>query len=123
MTDEYLLERGYKQYPPISSFYNDYIVAMFQKRFDDDFGKKYFINVLKWSHDYVPQCRRDEWWSPFSYEYEVQVTIGKNENGLDLKFHSSWTLEEVENFIENFFEKMQPNYYEDWTDNRGVRPE
>ena len=22
---------------------------------------------------------------------------------------------------ENFFEKMKPNYYEDWDDNRGVR--
>ena len=121
MTDEYLLERGYKKYPP--TYYSNYVVAMFQKRFDDDFGKKYFINVLKWSHDYVPTCRRDEWWEPFSYEYEVQVTMSENDNGLDLKFHSSWTLEEVEIFIEEFFEKMKPNYYEDWDDNRRVRPQ
>lgn len=122
MTDEYLIEHGYKQYPPISLFYSDSVVAMFQKRFDDDFGKRYFINVLKWSHDYIPVNRRDEWWKPFSYEYEVSVTMSDNDNGLDLKFHSSWTLEEVENFMEDFFTKMKPNYYEDWDDNRGVRP-
>ena len=122
MTDEYLLERGYKKYPP--THYSDYVVALFQKRFDDDFGKKYFINVLKWSHDFVPTYRRDKWWTPFSYEYEVQVTmLGDDEKSLDLQFHSSWTLEEVENFIEDFFVKMKANYYEDWNDGRGVRPE
>ena len=46
MTDEYLLERGYKQYKP-TQFDNESVVARFQKRFDDDFGKKYFIDVLK----------------------------------------------------------------------------
>ena len=34
MTDEYLLERGYKKYQP-SPFDNECIVARFQKRFDD----------------------------------------------------------------------------------------
>ena len=123
MTDKYLIERGYEQYPPISSFYSDYIVAMFQKRFDDDFGKKYFINVLKWSHDYIPENRRDEWWQPYSYEYEIQITMSNDDNGIDLKFHSSWTLEEVEYFMEDYFKKMKPNYYEDWDGNRRVRPE
>lgn len=121
MTDEYLIEHGYHQYPT-PPFYSDNVVSMFQKRFDDELGKKYFINVLKWSHSYVPIYRRDKWWKPFSYEYEVQITMSDNENGLDLKFHSSWTLEEVEQFMEDFFEKMKPNYYEDWDDNRGVKP-
>lgn len=120
MTDEYLLERGYKQYQPTHC--NDSVVALFQKRFDDDFGKKYFINVYKWSHDYVPTHKRDKWWKPFSYEYEVQVTMSESEDAMDLTFHSSWTLENVENFIEDFFEKMKPNYYENWDGSRGVRP-
>lgn len=123
MTDEYLLEHGYRQYPPNSVFDSDLVVSRFQKRFDDSFGKKYFIDVLKWSHDYVPTQRRDEWWKPYSYEYEVQVTMSDNDNGLDLHFHSSWTLEEVEKFMEDFFEKMKSNYYEDWDGNRRVRPE
>ncbi len=120
MTDEYLIERGYKKYPPVTAFYDKYIVAMFQKRFDDNFGKKYFINVLKWSHDFIPAERRDEWWEPFSYEYEVSMTMFEDDKGIDLKFHSSWAVEEVENFVEDFFKKMKPNYYEDWDGNRGV---
>lgn len=121
MTDEKLLERGYKQYSP-TPFDNNSIVARFQKRFDDDFGKKYFIDALKWSQEYVPLDRRDKWWKPFVYEYEVQITIGENENSINLGFFSSWTIEEVEEFMEDFFKKMQPNYYESWDGDRRVRP-
>ena len=123
MTDKYLIERGYKQYEPLRGLDSDYVVARFQKRFDDEFGKKYFIDVIKWSHNYVPEYRRDKWWKPFSYEYEAQFTMFESENAMDLHFHSSWSLEEVENFVENFFEKTKPNYYEDWNGKRRVRPE
>lgn len=114
MTDQYLLEHGYKQYKPIPVLDNDSIVARFQKRFDDEIGKKYFINVLKWSHDYVPENRRDKYYQPFSYEYEVQVDMHEEEDSLRLHFFAGWTLEKVEKFMEDFFEKMKPNYYETW---------
>ena len=120
MTDEYLLERGYKKYKP-AQFDNDSIIARFQKRFDDSFGKKYFINVIKWSHYYVPENRRDKWWEPFGYEYEVQVEMD-DERPLNLLFFSNWTIERVEKFMEEFFEKMKPNYYESWDEERGVKP-
>lgn len=123
MNDEYLLERGYKQFKPTPVLDNDSIVAKFQKRFDDDFGKKYFIDVAKWSHNYVPADRRDKWWKPFSYAYHLYVTMSKEENPIFLEFGTSWTLENVEKFAEDFFEKMKPNYYEDWDERRGVRPE
>lgn len=118
--DKYLLMRGYKEYSP-TQFDNESIVARFQKRFDDDFGKKYFINAVKWSYDFVPESHRDKWWEPFSYEYEVQVEIG-DEKPLNLNFFSDWSIEQVENFMEEFFEKMKPNYYESWDEERGVRP-
>lgn len=114
MKDEYLLERGYKQYQPIPVLDNEYIVARFQKRFDDDIGKKYFIDVKKWSHDYIPKSRRDELWEHFSYEYECYITMFDEEKPINFEFGTSWTLEEVENFMENFFEKIKPNYYETW---------
>lgn len=112
MTDEYLLERGYKEYPP-TSIDNESIVSRFQKRFDNKIGKKYFINVLKWSHDFVPEHRRDKWWTPFSYEYEVQVAT-KEEDYMNITFHSSWTLEKVEKFMDDFFYIMNLKYYETW---------
>lgn len=122
MNDEYLLERGYKEYKPTPYLDNDSIVAKFQKRFDDDFGKKYFIDISKWSHDYVPTWRRDKWWEPFSYEYDLYVTMFEEDKPIYLKFGTSWTLEEVENFAENFFNKMEPNYYESWDGHRSVKP-
>ena len=121
MTDEYLIEQGYKKYNP-TPFDNEYVVARFQKRFDDDFGKKYFINVLKWSHDYVPVNRRDKWWKPFAYCYETQVTMFEGEKALNLEFFSDWTLEEVEKYMEEMFEKMKLNYYESWSGERRTRP-
>lgn len=123
MNDEYLLERGYKEYLPTPVFDNESIVKKFQKRFDDDFGKKYFIDVAKWSHDYVPVHRRDKWWIPFSYEYHLYVSMfGEEEKPIYLQFGTSWTLEEVEKFAEDFFDKMEPNYYESWDERRAVRP-
>ena len=123
MDDEYLLERGYKEYPPNPVLDNESIVKKFQKRFDDDFGKKYFIDVAKWSHDYVPVWRRDKWWTPFSYAYHLYVSMfEEEEKPIYLEFGTSWTLEEVEKFAEDFFNKMEPNYYESWDERRAVRP-
>lgn len=119
--DEKLLNRGYKKYNP-TPFDNKSVVSRFQKRFDDDFGKKYFIDVLKWSQEYVATDKRDKWWKPFVYEYEMQITMGENENPINIAFFSSWTIEEVEEFAESFFERMKPNYYESWDGDRRVRP-
>ena len=120
MTDEYLIEHGYKKYEP-TCFDNESVVARFQKRFDDDFGKKYFIDVLKWSHDYVPVDRRDKWWKPFTYHYETQVTMFEEAKALNLEFFSDWTLEEVEKYMEDLFDKMNLNYYETWNGERRTR--
>ena len=122
INDEYLIKRGYKEYKP-TRFDNESVVARFQKRFDDDFGKKYFIDVLKWSHDYVPNHMRDKWWKPFTYHYETQVTMFEGEKALNLEFFSDWTLEEVESFMSDMFKKMKLNYYESWSGDRRVRPD
>jgi hypothetical protein len=46
-----------------------------------------------------------------------------DEKAMDIQLHSTWTLEEVEKFAEDFFNKMKPNYYESWDGDRRVRPE
>ena len=122
MTDEYLFEHGYTKYPP-TPFDDKYVVARFQKRFDDDFGKKYFINILRWSRDYIPMSYRGEDFEIYGYEYEIPFSMYKEEKSLEIKLFNNWTLKEVEIFVEDFFEKMKPNYYENWDDNRRVRPE
>ena len=47
MTDEYIIEKGYKEFEP-SPLKNNSISKCFQKRFDDENGKKYFITINKW---------------------------------------------------------------------------
>lgn len=121
MTDEYLYEHGYAKYPP-TPFDDKYVVARFQKRFDDNFGKKYFIDVLRWSHDYIPMSYRGEDWELYGYEYQMQFSMYTEEKSLELTLFNSWTLEEVENFAEEFFKKMKPNYYENWEGERRVKP-
>ena len=39
---------------------------------------------------------------------------------LKLEFFSDWTLEEVEKYMEDLFDKMKPNYYESWDGERRV---
>jgi len=113
MTDEYILERGYKEYSP-TPLDSEHIVTRFQKRFDDSIGKRYFIDVVKWSNEFIPMSHRGKWYEPFSYEYEVQVEMGEDERPINLHFFSSWTLGKVEEFMDEFFEKMKPNHYETW---------
>ena len=120
MTDKDILEKGYKQYAPIQ-FDNKHIVARFQKRFDDEYGKKYFISIVKWSNDFIPVERRDEYWQPYSYEYEVQISMYDENSTIDLHFHSDWNLDKVEEFMTEFFEKMCVDYYELWDGQRRVR--
>lgn len=122
MNDEYILDRGYKSYDP-TWFDNETTVKRFQKRFDDEFGKRYFIDILKLSNLYVPESHRNDYWEPFSYIYQTQITMHEEAKPLNFEFFSDWTLEEVEDFMKKFFERMRPNYYELWNEERGVRPE
>lgn len=113
MNDEYLLSKGYKSYPA-TRFDSDLTVLRFQKRFDDDTGKKYFINVLKNSWDFMDESRRGRWWKPFTYTYEIQITMFEGKKPINLEFFSDWTLEEVEQYMEKLFKCMNHNYYEKW---------
>ena len=109
MNNEYFVYKGYKRYDP-TPFDNSSIVDRFQKRFDDDFGKKYFIDVIKWDNSFVPEYARGDYWKRYTYVYEVQVSFGEKEKALNLEWFSDWTLEEVEEFMEKFFEIAKPNY-------------
>jgi hypothetical protein len=120
--DKILIDRGYKQYQP-TALDSDIVVACFQKRFDDEHGKKYFINVKKNDMSFIPESHRGDYWKKFSYDYEVQVTFGEDERAVNLEMFSGWSIEQVEKFMDEFFEKMGPNYYESWdTEERQVSP-
>lgn len=110
MTDGYLISKGYKKYKPTPFDQENFVVARFQKRFDDEIGKKYFINVVKYSWDFIDESKRDT----YIYEYEGQVSFGENKKSLNLRFSDAWAIEEVEEYMEKLFKVMDANYYEKW---------
>lgn len=110
MTDQILLENGFKEFKP-SRFSNEGIETGFQKRYDDKYGKKYFITVYKWKGITHPITK--EKFEP-SYEYNTQLYKVKSHDAVDLIFHSSWTLQDVEDYVEILFDTGLFDYYEEF---------
>lgn len=113
-----LLEKGYKEYS-VDSEYDPDVSRMFQKRFDDDTGKMYFITV----HTYKPMTH------PYTHEeftskpeFDVQLYSSDGHKPLNLKFFSDWSINEVEDYVLEIFTLCQNNketarlfdYYEEW---------
>lgn len=103
--DEYLIRRGYKEFAP-TSFDSVHVSKCFQKRFDDEIGKKYFITVYK----YNPIYPMDK----VVYEYDIQLKNINNENPINLKYFSGWEIEEVESYMEKLWDTKLFGYYERW---------
>lgn len=114
INDEYILGKGYKEFKP-TCLNDESVVSCFQKRFDDEMGKKYFIDIEKWYWgDVIPPHRRDTWYQDFTYEYSVQIYLKDTDNAIDITFLSSWHLDQVEEHMEKLFETGMYDYYERW---------
>ena len=99
ITDKLLEESGYKVYEAFSRCAE----CLFQKRVKDDIGTKYFINIYKYL---IYDIAR----------YEVSVQCEMLEYTIEFKlfsFHKDITIEEVEKQIENIWNKLELNYYEE----------
>lgn len=120
MTEEYILSKGYHKEKP-SQFDDKVVICRYQKRFDDENGKKYFIDILKYDLSRVPEKMQTELKDIDAYEFEMQVTIGEGNKVINMRYFCDWTLDDVEKFAEDFFDKMKINYYE-IGDERHVRP-
>lgn len=116
MTDNDFLSKGFKQFPITPIIDPDGMETHFQKRYDDEIGKKYFITVNKWKSYTHPYTRET---FPPTYEYDVQLYQKGGRytaKAIDLLFHSTWTIEEVENYMEKLFQTGLFEYYEKWED-------
>lgn len=106
MTDKLLIEKGYKEFAP-SPFCDEYIIKFFQKRFDDEWGKKYFINVNKYDLTNIDTNN-----SP--YEFEIYLTVIGGDAIRLLLYGSNWDIDKVEIYIDNLFNTGVYEYYELW---------
>ena len=110
MTDEYIIEKGYKEFKP-TRFHSSDTSKCFQKRFDDDIGKKYFIDINKYNwNGLIPKEAEKN----YTYEYEVQLYRKETHDAVDMTFHGSWELKDVEDFVKNMFKSGTLDYYEKW---------
>lgn len=108
--DEKLLELGFYEYRP-NKFDGDGVEKCFQKRYDDEKGKKYFISIKKWkplTHPYTKEI------TPAVYEYDIQLYKKEDHDAINLLFHSSWKLEEVEEYMEKLWNTNLFDYYEEF---------
>lgn len=106
MDNDYIVSKGYKEYNP-THFHNEYIIKCFQKRLDDDIGKKYFIDI----NQYYSIGKNLE---KYNFEYSVQLYDKDTHNPVNMLFHCGWELERVEEFVENMFQSGMLDYYEIW---------
>lgn len=112
LTDDYFLNRGYKKYDR-TQFDSEMVVCNFQKRFDNENGKKYFINVHKNSHEWMRECdKQQDWYTPYSYEFSCQLYKKDTHAAINMQFFSNWTIEQVEEFVEKLFRNGELDYYE-----------
>lgn len=109
MCDKDFIDKGYKEYEP-SRIDNECVVKCFQKRFDDDGGKKYFINAKKWD------WQKYNLSVPVSYDFEFEVQLYSKDihEPLNLTFFSGWSIDKVENYVESIWSNGMFDYYEKW---------
>ena len=115
MCDQDLLDQGFHEFRP-TPFDSDSVETCFQKRYDDEQGKKYFITIKKWKAWRHPHT--GELTLP-SYEYDVQLYKKDDHDAMDILFHSSWALKDVEDYLEKLWNTGLFDYYETWDGNRG----
>jgi hypothetical protein len=116
ITEELLKKAGYKEFH--SNWKNsDCYIKSFQKRFDDELGKKYFITldmydyskrVLEYTFDcdsqmYIERDKKDG-------EYKNEITFNVN---YFVDCYS--TIEEMEQFFEKIWLTMSCRHYEKWS--------
>jgi hypothetical protein len=95
ITEQYLLNSGYKKYPkPLYS--HDGADSFYQKRFDNDLGKMFYINVWTYSFPQDGVLHR-------SASFEVQYTLQDDEY-MDVNYH--YTKDKTIKQIELFFLRM-----------------
>ena len=110
MTDKEILDRGYHRYER-TQFDDWYVECHFQKRFDDEIGKKYFIDINKYEQYRHPSTGE---LTGSVYEYEVYLEPKNYKGAIRILFYAGATLDEVEKQVEELFATGNYEYYEQW---------
>lgn len=101
MNTEEILQNGYKQFLNCLLQNNEMYVESYQKCFRDEKGKKYFITIDKFL---------------FKDKEIIEANNQFRSNGMTINVEvliNNQTVQEIENFYENFFVLHKCDYYEE----------
>jgi hypothetical protein len=104
ITADQLLATGYRK--SICDGSKQFTNVLYQKRIDDECGKRYFINVWEWDnrmHVGVP--------NDFSYQAEGQFKDGCD-NTFNIELLTNDSIEQVEAFFADTWERLGYAHYE-----------
>ncbi len=107
ITRESLLAAGYKAFTQKNL--KSYTESFYQKRFDDERGKRYFITIAEYDNrqyqDHISSL------PDFSYSPEAQFTEA---NGTTFNVEMLWpkSVKEMEDFFESLWLAMSCEHYE-----------
>lgn len=106
ITPDILLKAGYRPFKDWSKAQSlkESHKGSYQKRFDDEHGKKYFINFTH-THFLFPETDIEHMNASTQFDRGEKVFNIEN-------FDNDQTLEEVEAFFEELFVKLELDYYE-----------
>ena len=108
ITKEALLAAGYRPFKQknIKEFTNSF----YQKRFDDEKGKRYFITIGE--YDYRKYLDRIPALPDFSYSPDGQFK--SNGVAFEIEMLTPESVEQMEAFFERMWADMKCDYYEEW---------
>lgn len=121
-----LYKAGFRRVP--SSDYNSFLkgdscVALWQKKVDDDHGRRYFINFFEFDHTLHTDLNLP---NPISFSCEIQFRRGRNDEQTltsTISLSKEATVADYEAFAEELFVTMGFNHYESYVlSNRPVEP-
>ena len=102
----YFTDKGFRQFNPpnFASYYN--VVTMLQKKYVDEKGIRYFIDIKVWDWR---DCERVK--ENYSVEFEGQYYQKDTHNAVNFTF-IDWKLEEVESWLDKLFDANLIEHYE-----------
>lgn len=104
---DWLIPLGFHEYKP-TDIHHESIVTCFQKRYDDDFGKKYFLDINVWDYTLFPAIPERYHPSITGQFYQAETHDAVNFDFID------WDIDAAEKWIDKMFEVGLLEHYERW---------
>lgn len=108
---EMIESRGYHSFEPPNFGKYENVKKAYQKRFDDEKGKRYFIDIYIYEELIHPLTGESY---GHAVEYETQLNDINTDYPVNIQFFAGWSVDLVEERLKEIFETGRYRYYETW---------